>query len=249
MTVVDNAYHNFLYCRKQRKDYERVCKIRTKIIRRFILLACAVFLLFCMLSAYSPVMSLRSIRVAGNMQVKTDDIVAALRGEFNKPLAFVDPETVRKKLAKFKLLKEVTVEAKPPGAILIRVSERVPLAFLERPDGFHVLDEDGVSLKVTQSPPLGMVRIDVKDGNQEQLVASLGWVIANIPDALKKRVDLISAETPSGINLKLDNSTKTVFWGSFQNSKLKAKVLEKLLSIPGHYSSFNVSAPEAPAVS
>ncbi|GAB3912113.1 hypothetical protein GCM10027613_01260 [Microlunatus endophyticus] len=77
------------------------------------------------------------------------------------------------------------------------------------------------------------------------MLVSVGIVVSALPASLQHKVERIRATTKDSITLELTDGD-TVFWGSDEQSDLKAQVLVPLLKQKG--TRYDVSAPGNPAI-
>jgi cell division protein FtsQ len=141
----------------------------------------------------------------------------------------------------------VEVSRSLPGTVRIVVSERNPVAFAQRPDGFHMVDGTGVDYAVVPQPTAGLPSIEVPTiGPDDPATRAVVEVLAKIPPQLRERVAAFTARTAGDVQLKLTDG-RLVKWGDAAGSERKALVLAAVLTRPGKV--FDVSAPDLPTVS
>lgn len=89
----------------------------------------------------------RHVEVVGARYVDPRDILARLRVD---TLASVwDPSGAWKaRVAQHPLVRDVEMDRKLPGTLVVRLVEHVPVALVATPGGFRVYDERGVSLPI-----------------------------------------------------------------------------------------------------
>ena len=89
----------------------------------------------------------RHVEVVGARYVDPRDIIARLRVD---TLASVwDPEGPwRARVAQHPLVREVEMDRRLPGTLVVRLVEHVPVALVPTPGGFRVYDERGTSLPI-----------------------------------------------------------------------------------------------------
>ncbi len=130
--------------------------------------------------------------------------------------------------------------------MLIKVTERTPVAVVELGGRFHAMDVDGVLFRDYRRPPAGMPRVVSPEGTSSAALAEAARVIAALPSNLARRVDHVAVAGVDQVSLAMRGGS-VVIWGSDAQSDLKAQVLQKLLTRPGH--TYDVSVPGQPVTS
>ncbi|MFB2556324.1 FtsQ-type POTRA domain-containing protein [Herbiconiux liangxiaofengii] len=207
--------------------------------------------LVVLLTAYSPLLAVRQIAVEGTSRLDQATVAAALDDQLGKPLALVDYGAIQRDLAGFPLVESYSVEARPPDTLAVRLIERRPVALLQTPTQFQLIDAAGV---VVQTSPDRIPGFPVLDLTGTE-VGSPGFqaaaaVLMSLPDALLSQVDRISGTTPDSVTLVFTGAGQRVVWGDAEQSELKAQILQRLIatqdpSLPVEY---DVSSPQSPVI-
>jgi len=210
-----------------------------------------IVLLGAALVSISPAMALRSIDVVGAQRVDAGSVQRALGSQLGTPLPLIDYSKVRKALTEFPLIRSYSTEAEPPGTLVVRIVERVPIGLLKVPSGYQLVDQAGVAMQTTADRPGGYPVIDIpEDASQEsahkEFAASAG-VLAALPAGMLGQVDSVSATGAQDVTLKLTSGV-TVVWGGPSDSALKSWVLSSLLKAAPGASVYDVSAPNSPVI-
>jgi len=220
--------------------------------RRQIQLAIAGFVVVVLggavVTAYSPVMALRHIDVVGAHSVKASQVRQALAGELGKPLPLVKSDDVRHALDDFRLIESYSTQLEPPSTLVVRITERSPLAVVQQGSSFEVVDEAGVVLSAGSSPAPGLPVVTVPEGQQPDgspAYAAAAAVIAALPDAVRATVTGASATSANNVALTLQGGKKVV-WGGVDQMELKTADLQALLKGAAGASVYDVSSPRAP---
>lgn len=226
--------------REQERD--RVRRSR----RKAILIAVAVVVLVvgsAALAYFTPLLSVRTIAVAGESSVSEQEILDRLDIPLGLPLVRVDTAAAAQRVATIPALATVRVQRKYPSTVQVTVQERVPVAFFDSPDGTHLLDSTGVDFAIGPPPP-GAVRL-VTDNPVfgDPVTKDALAVLDTLPPLLRDQVGELRASTLSDISIVLLDG-RTVVWGSPDESERKAAVAIALLSQPGQI--FDVSSPDLP---
>lgn len=202
--------------------------------------------LVCLL-LFTPVLGVRSMEVGGNKLVSTKDIIEAAAIAPGTPMFRVDTDAARDRVAHLPRVASVDVSRSWPGTVRVTITERVPVALVKAPDGYHEIDGTGVDFSVIPKALSGipMLVVAYAAPDDASTVAAVA-VLTHIPKQLLKKITTITPRTPGDVQLALKGG-KTVKWGNADESERKAAVLAALLTRPGKV--YNVAAPDAPAIS
>jgi cell division protein FtsQ len=220
---------------------------RRRRVTRLVAIVCVLLLGGLTVGAiYSPLLSLKTIRVTGTSRVDKNQVLDALKGQLGTPLALVDFGAIRTDLSRFPLIRSYVTESVPPDTLVIRISERTPLALLPTARGFSVIDAAGVELQDSATRPAGLPVLSGGAALTKSAAfhAAIDVLLALDPTILAK-VDGITAQTPDNVTLTLLGGA-TVLWGSDEQSALKGKVLATLIANQPGASRYDVTAPTTP---
>lgn len=200
---------------------------------------------FVTAAVYSPLLSLKTIRIEGASRVNAASVRAAVDGQIGTPLALVNFDTIKRSLARFPLIRSFVTETVPPDTLIIRIAERAPIATLATSSGFSVVDPAGVVIVsgTERAPGLPLIELGSATTDGPAFTAAVGVLLA-LPADLLKRVDTVTAQTGDDVTLGLTGGT-TVVWGSPEQSPLKARALAAAVAAPDSAgaTTFDVSAP------
>ena len=115
---------------------------------------------------------------------------------------------------------------------------------VRQPEGFVLIDSNGVAFEIQPSLPNGVLQADVDPSNVAVLV-EVGSIAAAMPAALRGRVERLQATSRSSIMVVLSNGVR-VNWGTDANSALKADIVLALLKRKP--STIDVSSPHNPSI-
>ena len=208
--------------------------------------AVAMLVLLSLGAVYSPLLALRDIQVDGTSRLDPAQIVDAVDGQLDVPLALLDESRIRDELGEFTLIRSYTTELLPPGTLIIHVVERTPSGSIARGAQFDLVDPAGVVITSSPERTPGMPVISVAgDDVDSAAFRSTAEVLLALPPDFLAQVDGVSATTRDDVTLVLTGSNQRVEWGSAEGSEHKARVLAALVAIhagsgPGLY---DVSAP------
>ncbi|MFF2543224.1 cell division protein FtsQ/DivIB [Kitasatospora sp. NPDC058063] len=207
----------------------------------------------------SSVLDVRSVAVQGMSDDKltADQVRAAVGGLGDGPLARVDLDDVRHRVEGIPRVAEAEVWRGWPHTLRVKVVQRKAVAAVKGDDGqFTQVDAGGVSFATEPAPPEGVPVVELRlsqqandvDGviSRPQLVQGAVAVAAGLPPEVAKRAGSVLVHSYDDIELQLSGGA-TVRWGSPEQIDRKARVLVALMKQKG--TNFDVTAPEAPAVS
>jgi cell division protein FtsQ len=203
------------------------------------------------LTALSPLMALRTIDVVGTSRIKASDVSAALKGQLGRPLPLVDFGAVRGDLAAFPLIRSFSTESLPPGTLIVRIVERVPVGIITDGKTFRVVDAAGVTISQSSARPAGLPMIHAS-GAAGSTAAQGGFdaavaVLQALPANVLVSVDTITAATKDDVTFTILGSGAKVVWGSPDQSDLKAADLAAIMKSAGASAAsvFDVSSPHS----
>lgn len=206
-----------------------------------------VLALFTLGAAYSPLLGVEKITVAGASTVDAKAVAAALDDQLGKPLPLVDESAVKAALVAFPLIESYSLQARPPHELVVRIVERTPVGVVTSPAGYTLVDAAGVALATTPRKPAGQPVISVDGGTQTPAFEAVGQVVRSLPEAIRAEVTAVRASSPDDVTLVLGDTGTTIVWGGAQQSAMKALVLETVMRTkpPSKVKVYDVSSPEA----
>ncbi|MFT4086853.1 MAG: FtsQ-type POTRA domain-containing protein [Gordonia sp. (in: high G+C Gram-positive bacteria)] len=208
---------------------------------------------------YSPLMSVRSVEVDGTRAVPQDEVLAVAAVPQGRPLLQVDTGAIADRVVRIRGVETARVDRSYPSTVSITVTERKPLAVVERSGKFGVMDRFGVVYaefssmdELRKDPRSGrtfaaLPRLEVPTpGPKDPTTHAVLSVIAALPQWLASQTATVTASTPSDIALHL-KSGRTVIWGDDERSADKAEAAAALLK-RFDAKKINVASPDFPAV-
>lgn len=196
---------------------------------------------------FSSVLAVHGVTVEGN-ELLGDDVVrrvaAVPEGE---PLARLDLDAVRSRVAALAAVRSVDVSRQWPDGVLVRVVEREAIAVVPTGDRLRGMDEEGVLFRSFAREPGDLPRLELAAGIRSEAMLEAAQVVSALPADLVADVDHVEVATVDQIVLELRDG-RTVDWGSAEQSTDKARVLDALLEAreARHY---DVSVPGQPTTS
>lgn len=198
---------------------------------------------------HTSVFGLTTVRVAGERKVPAQQIVAAAALRDGVPLASLDSGAAAARVEKLPQIASANVSLDWPHTAVITVTERVPAALI--PDGarYDVVDVSGVVFGSLTAPSPGLPVIQVQGDSAVKAAVVPGALAAlkALPQDIVRQISGISASSAYSISLKLRDGS-VVDWGGPDSASAKAADLAALLRL-GKAARYDVSAPEAPAMS
>jgi cell division protein FtsQ len=194
----------------------------------------------------SSFLTVRQVQVQGESLLTRQQILSAAEVPDGAHLVELDLGAIRARVGALAPVRRVDVSRDWPHGVLIKVTERSPVAVVEIGGRFHAMDAEGVLFRDYPRPPAGMPRVVSTEGTSSAALAEAARVIAALPPGLAGRVDHVAVAGVDQVSLVMRGGAQ-VIWGSDAQSDLKAQVLEKLLAQPGH--TYDVSVPGQPVTS
>lgn len=215
--------------------------------RRWLLAAALVAALAVLLwiLLFSSLLGVRTLEVEGTGAATSQlQVRRAAQVTLGIPLARVDLAGIRARVEAVPTVASATVSREWPHTLVIRVTERRPVAAVFRDGSWRLMDETGLLyLRVPgRDPALPVVELDGSPGpgTLPQVAVALRALPPDILAALRR----VRAASMDSITLLLEHG-REVRWGSAAQSRQKAAVLKVLLRTTAR--TIDVSVPSAPA--
>lgn len=234
-----------------------------------LLLGASVWLVF-----FSSHVTVKRVEVTGEQSVSGVRVEQRAQVPMGRPLARVDLGSIRARVQAMPVVKSADVTRSWPHAVHIAITERTPLAVVERSGGFVSVDAEGVlfgrheqrpqglplvkiSEKLAAVAEKGQGKADGKGDTQGDGQAATDGASKDGREAIGEAAQ-VAAALPAGLLAKVDfvevatidqislklRNGRTVIWGSAADSDEKADVLVVLLKRPG--TQLDVSVPARP---
>ncbi|PPF19341.1 cell division protein FtsQ/DivIB [Rathayibacter sp. AY1A7] len=242
---------------RERRRYERGEVRRfTKRSRRRRLIALVVagslvaLALIVGVAAFSPLMAVRTIEIAGTQRVDAAALQSELDDQLGVPLTLVDRDEVGRVLGASPLIQSYSVQTRPPSTLVVSIVERTPLGVIAAGGRFELVDAAGVVIETADSAQPGYPVLTTASGDASGAgFRATARVLRSLPASLAPQVTAATATTGDDVSLTLQNGTEVV-WGGSDESALKAVVLEKLMAAtdPAVVGTYDVSSPQAAVV-
>jgi cell division protein FtsQ len=199
----------------------------------------------------SPLLAVRTVQVDGVRTLSVAEVRDAAGLRTGTPLLRVDLDGATARVRRLPQVAAAEVSRSWPDRVVVTVTERVPVAVVERDGQRVLLDRDGVGFDtITGAAPKGVVPLAVAapgpgDPSTRAALAALGA----LPDGVRTRLTQVAAATPQQVVLTLPGPV-TVLWGDGGRAAAKAAALTALLDQVsagrlGKAATIDVSAPDA----
>jgi cell division protein FtsQ len=195
---------------------------------------------------FSSWLAVEDVSVEGTRTLANREVVAAAGIDPGTPLVRVDLDEVADRVEKLPAVAEASVHRSWPHTVGITVTERRPLAAIQRSGVWWVMDAEGVVFRETGQRDATLPIISTPNRLGDQALAEVAAVVADMPEDILAQTTLVHAETMDSITLQL-RGEREVVWGSAAESDRKAEVLRVLLRQQARV--YDVSVPEQPTTS
>jgi cell division protein FtsQ len=202
-------------------------------------------------SMYTPMLAVETIRITGTERLKVAELQAALKSQLGTPLPMVSSEKIAEELKPFALIESYSITSRPPHSLVIRITERSPIAVVAVGGTEYLYDPAGVKIgKASSSDEYPTININGDPASSAEYALAIDVLLA-LPASLLPRVYSIDAKTKDNVTMELrGNAGQRIVWGDSSRSALKSKVLAALIR---NYKksdrvTFDVSSPTAPVV-
>lgn len=223
-----------------RRASDRFGALEWRRIRLWGLLGVCVLTVVCALAWFTPVLSVRTVRIEGAVAVPEPQVRDVLEIPSGRSMLRIDTSAIARRVAGIPKVRTARVQRVFPSTVRVTVVERVPVLFYDSPEGAHLLDAEGVEFAV-ETAPIGVPKlITDHPGGADPLTAAAVSILAIVPAALAVLVEEVAARSISDISLNLKDG-RTVLWGGTNDAERKAAVVLPLLTRPGTV--FDVSSP------
>lgn len=203
-----------------------------------LLLAAGTWLVF-----FSSVVTVREVSVHGNKTMSSVRVRAVAKAPIGTQLARADLAAIQARVEAMPAVKSVSVSRSWPHTIAISITERTPVAVVDRGAGLQAVDDEGVLFGSYARKPDELPLIATAPDVKSEALAEAAHVVTSLRADIAAKVDRVDVESVDRIRLQLDGG-RTVMWGSAEQSAQKAAVLAVLLDQPG--TQIDVSVPGRP---
>ncbi|GGK66014.1 cell division protein FtsQ/DivIB [Nocardia camponoti] len=190
---------------------------------------------------FTPVLSVRSVRVDGLAAVPENEVIAKLEIPDGRSMLRIDTEAIAGRVATIPKVRSVRVQRSFPSSVRVSVVERTPVLYFDSPQGAHLVDSESVEFAIEPNPPIGIPKLVTEHpAGTDPVTAAAAKVLVTLPPALLIQVDEVAARSISDVSLTLRDG-RQVLWGGTGDNERKAAVVLPLLTREGTV--FDVSSP------
>jgi len=192
---------------------------------------------------FSPVVAARSVVVRGSFQrLSAAEIRSAADVSTHTPLVRLDTGAIKRRVAAIAGVAAVSVSRSFPSTVTIRVTERIPVGYLNQGSGFALVDKTGVQFGTVTATPPGLPRFELAPGaDARPSTVAAAEVAGVLPGKILSSLASVSAGSATAVSLVLRDG-RVVRWGAPVRNAEKAQLLVALLKQPG--STFDISDPD-----
>jgi cell division protein FtsQ len=192
---------------------------------------------------FSSVVTAREVSVSGNTTMSSVRVEAVAKVPMGTQLARVDLAAVQARVESMPQVRSASVSRSWPHTIAISITERTPVAVVDRGADLQGVDEDGVLFGSYARRPDDLPLISTAADVKAEALAESARVVTALRADIAAEVERVDVESVDRIRLRLTGG-RTVMWGSAEQSAEKAEVLAVLLEQPGN--EIDVSVPGRP---
>ena len=203
---------------------------RLRRLRPFLYAALALVLLATgvWLVLFSSVLTVRDVSVTGTRTISSVRVESVARAPIGDQLARADLDAIRARVETIPAVKSVSISRSWPHTIAIQVTERTPVAVVDRGAGLQAVDDAGVLFGSYARKPADLPLMETAPDVKSEPLAEAARVVTSLRPDIGALVERIEVESVDRIRLRLTGG-RTVMWGSAEDSAQKAEVLAVLL--------------------
>jgi len=203
---------------------------RLRRLRPFLYAALALVLLATgvWLVLFSSVLTVRDVSVTGTRTISSVRVESVARAPIGDQLARADLDAIRARVETIPAVKSASISRSWPHTIAIQVTERTPVAVVDRGAGLQAVDDAGVLFGSYARKPADLPLMETAPDVKSEPLAEAARVVTSLRPDIGALVERIEVESVDRIRLRLTGG-RTVMWGSAEDSAQKAEVLAVLL--------------------
>lgn len=193
---------------------------------------------------FSSFLITRGVTVEGSTEVSPARVRSAAEVPIGTQLARLDVDAIRARVESIAAIERAEVSRSWPHTLSIRITERVPVAVVERDGKTRTVDLHGVLFNGIGAD-LPRIRTSVE--TDSVALAQGARVASSLPPQLRSKTSYVELDSIDTIALHLADGRRVV-WGSAAGSAQKAEVALALLEgkRTGKARVFDVSVPGRP---
>ena len=226
---------------------ERALSNRRRPWRRALLVVVAVATIAALawVVGWSSWLGVDDVEVVGVTGPEADAVARLVEVPLGTPLARVDTEAVGARVRERVTVAEVSVRRSWPGTLTVEVVPRSAALVVRNPQGrLEVVDAEGVTFGTVRAVPRGVpvVTATGAEGTTREALQSSLALLEALPADLGRKVSGIKVSSANLVTFTL--ASRTVVWGSGEDSARKVAILTALLDTKAKV--IDVSAPDTP---
>jgi cell division protein FtsQ len=178
----------------------------------------------------SPLLSVRTVQIDGVRTLTAAEVREAAGLRTGTPLLQVDVTSAAERVRRLPQVASAQVSRGWPDRVVVTVTERAPIAVVERDGQRWLVDAGGVLFDTITGPaPAGVVALTVASPGPRDAATSAGLAaIAALPAAVRTQVATVTATSARDLTLQL-RTPVTVLWGDGGAARSKAAALRGVL--------------------
>ncbi|MBQ2896921.1 MAG: FtsQ-type POTRA domain-containing protein [Clostridia bacterium] len=232
--------------KKQPKNSGKIIDINRREIRkrkkraarnRFICFLAVIAVITFMMT---PVFNIKWIDVTGNEKTKFGEIVKASGVDYEQNIFRLNIKKSKAQVKKIAYIDEVSIARHLPGGVMIKVTERVPVACIKYANGYMLIDKTGRLLETVKEqlnfPEIVGIKLAKQKAGEtlkttdEQRIVAMGELLDTLKEhELLERTSLINIKNADNVTFIIDGN-KTVKTGGNYRLDYKLKMLEATVS-------------------
>lgn len=131
-------------------------------------------------------LAVSDIYVVGRNETTGPDVLAAIDVQKGQPLLAFDPATAKERIEKLPWVRQARIERRFPGTVMVSLTERAPIGFLQKEGRLSLIDESGTVLATEGLARWAGLPILIGEGAPQHTPALLE-ILSNHPD-LRPRI-------------------------------------------------------------
>jgi cell division protein FtsQ len=131
-------------------------------------------------------LAVSDIYVVGRNETTGPDVLAAIDVQKGQPLLAFDPATAKERVEKLPWVRQARIERRFPGTVMVSLTERAPIGFLQKEGRLSLVDESGTVLATEGLARWAGLPILIGEGAPQHTPALLE-ILSNHPD-LRPRI-------------------------------------------------------------
>lgn len=163
---------------------------------------------------YSPYFKIEEIRIEGNQDINGKDILSLLDVKKGENIFKVKLRQAKRGLRSLKQIKDIDIHRDFPDKIVLKITERVPIAELDGGSNVHsnkveLIDKEGITFlgKARKIPKI----LGAKDSLERREVVNFLTKLMAVDFQFYEKISYIDGNNPRKIKLKTDQAL--LIWG------------------------------------